>query len=393
MSFQIVKLIDPPVSISTNLNPMGAYSAGTTYAVGDVVTYNGLSYLARQSTTGNAPTNTTYWQLIYDDTLKFTVVHNNTGSTIYKGTIVYLSGSTGTHPNIVKAQADTDAHSARTFGVAYEDIANNSTGNVLQSGLVDGLDTRSSATHPFTSDTLAAGDVVYLDPDTAGYITKTKPYAPDHLVYVGFVVDASPTNGKIIYRIQNGYELDEIHDVAITSVANNQSLFYDSATSLWKNRAVAATDINANVSNTEFGYLDGVTSSIQTQINSKQNSLTLTTTGTSGASTLVGSTLNIPQYSGGGGGGTSRTVVVTSGNTTAGATANTDYVYLVAGAHTITLPTAVSNTNRYSIKNNHSANITINTTSSQTIDGTTSISIAPEESVDVISDNTNWRII
>lgn len=36
--------------------------------------------------------------------------------------------------------------------------------------------------------------------------------------------------------------------------------------------------------------------------NGKQNALTLTTTGTSGPATLVGSTLNIPQYSGGGGG-------------------------------------------------------------------------------------------
>lgn len=35
--------------------------------------------------------------------------------------------------------------------------------------------------------------------------------------------------------------------------------------------------------------------------NSKQNALTLTTTGTSGAATLIGSTLNIPQYGGGGG--------------------------------------------------------------------------------------------
>lgn len=38
-----------------------------------------------------------------------------------------------------------------------------------------------------------------------------------------------------------------------------------------------------------------------TTFNSKQNALTLTTTGTSGAATLVGATLNIPQYSGGGG--------------------------------------------------------------------------------------------
>ena len=38
-----------------------------------------------------------------------------------------------------------------------------------------------------------------------------------------------------------------------------------------------------------------------TTFNNKQNTLSLTTTGTSGASTLVGSTLNVPQYSGGGG--------------------------------------------------------------------------------------------
>jgi hypothetical protein len=64
---------------------------------------------------------------------------------------------------------------------------------------------------------------------------------------------------------------------------------------------IEATDIDANVSNTEFGYLNGVTSAIQTQLNAKQGSLTLTTSGTSGAATLVGDTLNIPQYSGGGG--------------------------------------------------------------------------------------------
>lgn len=65
---------------------------------------------------------------------------------------------------------------------------------------------------------------------------------------------------------------------------------------------LAASDIGAGtVDNTEYGYLNGVTSAIQTQLNSKQGSLTLTTTGSSGAATLVGDTLNIPQYSGGGG--------------------------------------------------------------------------------------------
>lgn len=69
------------------------------------------------------------------------------------------------------------------------------------------------------------------------------------------------------------------------------------------NRANGNITTSQNVngaSPTEMGHLSGVTSAIQTQINSKQNTITLTTTGTSGAATLVGSTLNIPQYAGSG---------------------------------------------------------------------------------------------
>ena len=115
---------------------------------------------------------------------------------------------------------------------------------------------------------------------------------------------------------------------------------------------------------TELSYVKGATSSIQDQIDA--------ITGASGIT---------------------RSVVVTSGSATMGSTAATDYVYLVAGAHTMTLPTAVSNTNRYTVKNNHSAAITVDTTSAQTIDGTTTISINPQSSVDIISNNSNWFII
>jgi hypothetical protein len=80
---------------------------------------------------------------------------------------------------------------------------------------------------------------------------------------------------------------------------------------------LTASDIGAGtVDNTEYGYLDGVTSPIQTQLNSKQSTLTLTTTGTSGAATLIGATLNIPQYSGGGGGTTWGSITGTLSNQT-----------------------------------------------------------------------------
>lgn len=93
------------------------------------------------------------------------------------------------------------------------------------------------------------------------------------------------------------------------------------------------------------------------------------------------------------GSGITRSVNVTSGNTNAGSSASTDYVYMVAGAHTISLPAASGNTNLYTIKNNHSANITVDTVGAETIDGTASISLAPEESVQIMSNGTNYFIV
>ena len=40
------------------------YSGSTAYVKDDVVFFNGSSYIAKQSSTGNSPTNTTYWGLL-----------------------------------------------------------------------------------------------------------------------------------------------------------------------------------------------------------------------------------------------------------------------------------------------------------------------------------------
>ena len=172
-----------------------------------------------------------------------TEVRNSTGATLYKGYIVYLSGSTGNLPNAVLAQANNDANSAQTFGVVYSDIPNNSDGYVITLGQINTLDTRAVAPNAFTSDTLLDGDVVYLSPTTAGHITRVKPSAPQHIVYVGMVVRTSPTNGTIQYRIQNGYELDEIHDVVATSPVDNDYMYYDASTSLYRLRQLTASRI------------------------------------------------------------------------------------------------------------------------------------------------------
>jgi hypothetical protein len=46
------------------LNWLGTYSGGTSYVVDDAVFYNGSSYVCKLSSTGNLPTNTTYWDTL-----------------------------------------------------------------------------------------------------------------------------------------------------------------------------------------------------------------------------------------------------------------------------------------------------------------------------------------
>jgi hypothetical protein len=157
---------------------------------------------------------------------------------LHKGKIVYLDGSTGNRPNAKLAQANSEATSSGTFGVVMADIANNADGKVCAVGTLHNLDTRTTAANPFTALVLSDGDKLYLDAANAGYVTNVEPLAPNHLVYIGYVARTSPTNGRIIYRITNGFKLDELHNVSNTSLTNNDILAYETATSLWKNKSI-----------------------------------------------------------------------------------------------------------------------------------------------------------
>jgi hypothetical protein len=160
-------------------------------------------------------------------------VRNTTGATLTKGTVVYISGATGQIPTVSKALASGDATSAQTLGMVTADIANSTNGNVTIIGLITNIDTSA-----YTD-----GAQLYLSGTTAGALTATKPSAPTHLVYVAVVEYAHATQGKVFVKVQNGYELNEIHDVAITSVADAQVLQYESASSLWKNKTLLTTNV------------------------------------------------------------------------------------------------------------------------------------------------------
>jgi len=189
-----------------------------------------------------------------------TEVRNSTGATITKGTVVYLNGATGGKPNVQKAQANSEATSSGTFGVIQSDINNNSNGYVVVIGTVLGLNTSA----------YTAGQVLWLSPTTAGGYTTTKPVAPNHAVYVGIVTLAA-TQGTIEVKIQNGYELDEIHDVLITSKTDNDGLIYESSSGLWKNKQITKAMVGlANVDNTS-DLNKPISTATQTALNLKEN--------------------------------------------------------------------------------------------------------------------------
>jgi hypothetical protein len=90
--------------------------------------------------------------------------------------------------------------------------------------------------------------VLYLSGTVAGALTKVKPQAPIHTVIVGFVIYAHNNQGKIFVKVDNGYELDELHNVKITSVADKNVLRYNTSLGVWEN--VAQTALTAGIANT-----------------------------------------------------------------------------------------------------------------------------------------------
>ena len=165
----------------------------------------------------------------------FAYVTNADSVTINKGQPVYAFGAAGDRMSVKLAYNTSDATSAKTVGLVFSSsIAPNGTGFIITQGVIQNLNLAA----------YSAGDTLYLGA-TAGTLTKVKPYAPNHLVYIGIVERANAGNGQIYVRVQNGYELDELHDVYINpaTLADNNVIQYDSATSLWKNESFSTAGI------------------------------------------------------------------------------------------------------------------------------------------------------
>ena len=165
-------------------------------------------------------------------TQEFARVFNAEANALSKGEVVYVFGAQGNRLSVKRAQANSEATSFGTVGFVAEGIASGQEGFIITSGAF-----RKVNTNGFT-----AGNIVYLSPSVAGGFTTTRPVAPDQAVILGWVERVSATVGSIYVKVDNGYEINELHDVLIANATAGQALVYNSS-NLWVNG-------NPNVANT-----------------------------------------------------------------------------------------------------------------------------------------------
>ena len=164
--------------------------------------------------------------------------YNGSGSAMSDGQVVYIAGAQGQRPDIRLADSSTESSSTKTFGVVTEPIADGEEGFVATFGLVKGIDTED----------FAEGAALWLSA-SAGVFTDEMPQSPDHAVFIGYVVKSHASSGQIFVNIQNGYEIEELHNVLITSASANDVLRYNAASGLWVNEDISTVVNSASTIN------------------------------------------------------------------------------------------------------------------------------------------------
>ncbi len=148
---------------------------------------------------------------------------NSSGYQIDKGMVVRITGSVGDNPLIVTASWNNELGSANTLGIATETIANDAFGMVITEGVLLGVDTQG----------MTAGQLIYLGAN--GAFTTTVPTPPSHSVRLGEVLRVQQNAGSIYVRVDNGAELEELHNVIDTSTDASYGDLLVKSGSLWKN--------------------------------------------------------------------------------------------------------------------------------------------------------------
>lgn len=189
------------------------------------------------------------------DTQLTALVINGTGGNLSRADyqVVKVTSAQGQRLQVNLAQANNDPNSADTLGIVAQDISNNQSGYIMIYGELNNINTTGS----LQGETWNDGDALFLSATVAGGITNVKPTAPNHGVRLGYVEYAHQNNGKIFVKIDNGYELDEIHDVYAPNPIDGDTIVWSSGNTRYENKA--NTGYTLMVSNSSINPVDATT--------------------------------------------------------------------------------------------------------------------------------------
>jgi len=224
-------------------------------------------------------------------------VVNKTGTNLTEAgyQAVRVSGAQGGRLKVALARGDNDGNSLDTLGLVTENIAVNQEGFVTISGLVRGINT----TGNLQGETWADGDDIYVSPTTFGGVTNIPPTAPSHSVRLGYIVQSNASNGSIFVKVDNGYEIGELHNIVDNTTTSSYGDLLVKSGSVWTNSKqltgsyglTGSLTVTQNISASSFtGSLQGTASWATNAVTASEVLVTDTTTGTSYYVTFVDGT-------------------------------------------------------------------------------------------------------
>lgn len=157
---------------------------------------------------------------------EFLRVKHADNSGLERGKVVYFVGSDGNNKTVRYASASVEGSSVNVLGMMAETVTGGNSGWCCTTGFLKDINTNH----------LTEGTVAWLSA-SAGAVSSTKPTPPDHGVQIGYVIRKNQNNGVLFIAVQNGYELDELHNVLISNPQEGQVLKYSaSAGGVWRNQ-------------------------------------------------------------------------------------------------------------------------------------------------------------
>jgi len=171
---------------------------------------------------------------------------------ILNGQPVYISGASGSKPEVSLANATNHIVATSTIAVATEDITSGQFGYVNAFGLVRGID---------TSFAIADGGPAFLS-TTDGVLTGTPPAQPNSQVFIGVVLRKHANEGVLLVKIIPQPNLEELSNVSIDNITDKDLIQYDNATTTYQNKSSYDAGIVAQTDWAQNGFPTKTTSTI-----------------------------------------------------------------------------------------------------------------------------------